>query len=330
MNERVGGLGSVASLQGSDAPEAAAAARGRLASGIDVIVSKDPISLIKEALEDSLEELSFEAAEKKSEESKDIDDREVSLPEFLMVPEDEAANQDAQELAEGGKGSALKKLLEDIRSANPAIADDALAVVRQSYESPSHQHMALEYLLENLGEDEGDLRSVLEQARDRNLAANGAAVRAGLQNIVDAAHAFAGPDAAKAHSFQDLYRNCVVGRDRPADVYAAILSRFGTGDFPGAVATLLKAAGTDMAFLGKSPDAAKVREVVDDIYQLEALKTVHARWDTVLARLGKRYPELEIKTTTDAMLGLLQMIDRGFPDVAKVDALARSMGVAER
>ena len=323
MNQRIdGGMGTNALPQSDES--AGAAVQSGSYNGRQVDLKVDTQSMVA----DMVEELSIEIGEKKAEDKelkKRVAEHGKDRTEEVKKVWD-VGKSDGKGIDKDKKGR-LKQLLAQLRAAKPKTGGEALSLLENSYDSAPMQHMALEYLLEHLDQEDEDLRPALEEAKSKLYEEHGAEIRANQRNVNAAATHFAEGDDKRVDDLKSLYRDSVLDYDTPAELYGSVIKEFGTEDFPKAIGFLLKAVSTDLNALGRSADGVEMKKLLDDLYSLESLKTIHQQSQSALVRTKKRFSELHVKSTQHLMKALLPAMKQNFPDTRKVEQIAKEMGI---
>ena len=112
---------------------------------------------------------------------------------------------------------------------------------------------------------------------------SGAAIKAGF-NIVGATQEFA-QDSASADAFRAVYQKAVLGEHKLGDLFKHVMERFGEDHFERGAALLTKALAEDLAAATPSREPAKLNEILQDLYQLQTIKTVLLRCQNACKRL---------------------------------------------
>ncbi|MFC4297773.1 type III secretion system gatekeeper subunit SctW [Castellaniella hirudinis] len=144
----------------------------------------------------------------------------------------------------------------------------------QAFGDVSQQYLALQYALRK-GEQEGAAPELLESLRDA-LAdleiESGPRIRAGL-NTLDSAGAFAA-DAQGVQSFQDTYRDIVLGENSLGKTLDLALDRFGSKDVGRGLQQLVLALGQDLSSARPSTSPQRLQALTGDLYHLQVAVTV--------------------------------------------------------
>lgn len=138
----------------------------------------------------------------------------------------------------------------------------------------SQQYLALHYALRK-GEQEGAAPELLESLRDALAELeleSGPRIRAGL-NTLGSAGEFAA-DARGVQSFQDTYRDIVLGEDTLGKTLDLALERFGGKEAGRGLKQLILALGRDLSSARPSVSPQRLQALAGDLYQLQVAVTV--------------------------------------------------------
>ena len=239
--------------------------------GANVEVAATPEDL----LTDAAEEITFEHSE--NVESHKLEEREIEEEPPLQLPNlDEILTY----LDSSGNPDPLEKLKEFVqalkRNAQHGSGTSPREESQRRFGNETEQFVALAYAVQSL-EQEGGHSALLDQIRESLQELHedsGSRIRADL-NTIHAAAEFGGGDARRTAAIQATYRDAVLnGQDLSAMLKGA-LERFGTDDYRGAVRSLIRALGDDLAATrGTSAQPSRLNAVLQDLYQMEVLATM--------------------------------------------------------
>jgi type III secretion protein W len=232
--------------------------------GQQAVLVSDEVS----SLGDSAEELSLHMAEKTEDkhhaERKVKPDRPMELmqPSEIVEMLEEGQDPDAQEKLE----ALAEKLLSDKGSPRQQAS--------QTFGDVSQQYLGLQYALRK-GEQEGARAEVLESLRDA-LAdleiESGPQIRAGL-NTLKSAGQFAS-DSRGVETFQNTYRDIVLGENTLGKTLDMALQRFGGKDVARGLKQLVVALGQDLSSTRPSTEPTRLQALTGDLYHLQVAATV--------------------------------------------------------
>lgn len=279
---------------------------------------------------DAAEELSFAMADRRD--AKSLAERKLSFGERRaarpgLPPErlEELVDTMTREVGETG----LKALTDAAKGDKPATPGALMGLVRKAYDDVSHQYLALEVLKSEVEPGDAAAADVIEQALVDHLSNHGPEIRAGL-NIGDAVAAFASPETlGEARALRDFYRTTVLGHDHPAKTYESILERYGTAGFSDALRFLIKALGDELNADGPSMPVARLKPILDDLYQLGVLNAVHDECAEMLGRLERRFGPGHGGDATDLMRTLLPLSTQSWVSASDLDRISERVGVKD-
>jgi type III secretion regulator YopN/LcrE/InvE/MxiC len=289
--------------------------------GETVVLAQDPISMI----EDAAEELTFEVGSKVAE--KELKEREIaSKREDARVRAIEKIREYLEKVPDIGAQEKLFRLLDELKQNPPSSAGQLMGRVGEFYSDSSHQFVALEFLKTALGDDQAALRELVETAQSRLTEEKQPEITAGLNISVTAAR-FAEQQGRSVQDFRDFYRQTVLGHESLNATYGAILEHYGTEEFPAALAFLVRAIGDDLAAMRSSIQPSELKLLMDDLFELESLNTIHESSERALRRLTNRFGVAAGKKAGDLMKELLPIMNESWADSQKVARLAPKLGI---
>jgi type III secretion protein W len=322
MSDRIDAFGNAALRYGKDEAEAT---EGGAATGIwsgEGVRLEPPDAL--SLLEDAKEELTFMHEERM--ESKSIEERNLRSEDEGPSERVERIRQVMEQLPDLDSHE-----LDVFRAALQASKCDAAEVLRQMRErfsDPSHGHAALQYAEQEFrGGGELELADRVAEARAQFEAEEGPAIRAGL-NVSKAAFEVAEGDRAAAAELRDSYRAAVFGKPGPSGIYKGIIDRVGIEGFPAQVKFLTRALGDDLGAAGPSVERPQLRELLENLYALRTLDTVHERCGELAGRV-KRLCGTELAPTT-VMQRLLPLTEETVSGPSKIKGIPEQVGVPAR
>ena len=229
--------------------------------GLQVVQQTDPMALLAEMLE----ELSFAASEY---EEKNIEERKPVLEEKGLTHNRQF--QFAVPKLKDLNKQDLEQFLQSLRQKNVEKQGEVRALLTALFKLPLHQHAALLHAGEEYG-DNPALLEVLDFLAEELESAYGLEIRAGY-NIADVpAEGLAGGQA----ELRALYTETVLDYKSLEDAMRRLVEQYGAENFPAAVHSLFKAVSADCSAAAPSLDPARLRTLMDDMYQLEVLGNVY-------------------------------------------------------
>ncbi|MBC6444830.1 MAG: type III secretion system gatekeeper subunit SctW [Alphaproteobacteria bacterium GM202ARS2] len=200
------------------------------------------------------------------------------------------------------------------------------ARVQRQFQDVSEQYLALAALEKDLEHNGGDkaLLTNVRTAKDNLMKAQGTAVRAGL-NVTPRALNVANGDAEHVQALRETYRDTVVGYKGLKHVYDNLLERFGNKDIRVHADFLIKAAGDDLASQGPSLRGVALKEVIDDLYHLETLVTLHAGCEVSLEHMRQMSSSFDSVTAGTMMSRVLALASEEWPDAQSLSDMTRDL-----
>jgi len=238
-------------------------------------------------LEDVAEEAGFFASEKFEKElakrkSKESRKSQLTMSEMAQEFCDLAKNIKSPEV--------LLKFMDLLKKMNNATPDAILKELARLLEDVTDQFTALSFAEEVLeGEDQSeDLLQQVKEAKEKLMKDAGPAVRAGL-NITREAMSASKEGVGEFQQLRDFYRDIILNHEGIKDSFNAIRNEYGEGGLEKAIAYLIKAAGSDLAAQGSSMEAAQLKAIIDNLYQVESLSGINKRLQELLARVVSNF-----------------------------------------
>lgn len=254
--------------------------------GANVQVAATPEDL----LTDAAEEITFEHSEHV--ESHKLEEREIEEEPPLQLPNlDEILTY----LDSSGNPDQLEKLKQFVealkRNAQQDSGTSPRDESRRAFGSETDQFLALSYAAQSLEEEGGHdaLLAQVHEALHELHDGSGSRIRADL-NTINAAAQFGEGDADKTAAFQATYRDAVLDAPGLGAMLKGALERFGTDDYRGAVRSLIRALGDDLAATrGSSMQPNRLNAVLQDLYQMEVLATMLDGCQALSTRMTKEH-----------------------------------------
>lgn len=254
------GFGSLGQQAGFDASQART---GNLL-GEHAVLLEGEIS----SLGDAAEEISLHMAEKT--EDKHHAERKVKAERPMELMRLEEILEMLQQTQDPDAQAKLEELVTKLLSGQGSPRQQAA----QAFGDVSQQYLALQYALRK-GEQEGAAPELLESLRDA-LAdleiESGPRIRAGL-NTLGSAGEFT-TDAQGIQSFQDTYRDIVLGESTLGKTLGLALDRFGGKDVGRGLKQLVLALGQDLSSARPSTSPQRLQALTGDLYHLQVAVTV--------------------------------------------------------
>lgn len=180
----------------------------------------------------------------------------------------------------------LQQFVQQVTALRGLRGSAALALARQAFADPTHQHAALSFALHESGQElPEDVRAALDEALAELERDQGQVIQAGY-NIVDVP---AGDLAAPPAALRVLYRDTLIDFESYEKTFACLIDKFGPDELPSAVQYLIRALGADMEAVTPSSPKAALKEVMDGLYMAESLGTLYTETRNLLRGVGERH-----------------------------------------
>ena len=177
-----------------------------------------------------------------------------------------------------------------LTSGNPPDPDGLRQLAREFSNDPTHQYLALslthgEAVSKNANPALiAGLQNAIESLRDES----GPAIQAGL-NVSTVAHRFSGEELGSTQNLRDLYRDVVFDCQEIGEAFQRIVKGHPGKTFDEAVRFLLNALGADLAAASQSVSRNRLKQIVNDMYQLKSLNSVHHQCQELMLRTRDNY-----------------------------------------
>ena len=322
MSTVVGASEAISNLAGTEAAPATRQAEGSF-RGETVQQVRDPSALLK----DAAEELSFgesERTEKKLSQRKLSGERAgrnaavEQIQEYLKDVPDLEKNQKLSDFVRSMLERRPQPNEEELRGGAGQFSDDV-----------THQFIALGHLRDQAIENGADPEFVttVENAIGALQAEKGPAIQAGL-NVSGVAQQFSSESLGDIQQLRDFYRDIVLDCSSIRDAYQRITQDHPDKEFGDAVKFMLNALATDLDATPQSVSKGRLRQIMDDMYQLRALNSVHGQCGDLLSRLGRNFgTEVSPTATTNLLSELLSAQDRAWQGAEAFANLPGKMGL---
>lgn len=248
----------------------------------EAAIAKDAAS----ALADAAEELCLYAGEKV--EHKTLDERELATEPSLAL----MSVEEIMAYLQTAKALDDPKQFADLIRRMQSGKENPQQLARRESRDPTRQYMLMQYALQD-GMKNGAGEAALERLRDALVdleIESGPQIRAGL-NTIGAAADFS-PRADDIATFQNTYRDAVLGEATLAQTLSLVIERLGgadAADFPRGLQSLIKAVGQDLAAARPSTEPTRLQSLVQDLYHLEVTATVVDNCRTLVSSLAAKH-----------------------------------------
>ena len=321
MTDSVNAPGQVSlTVPGATGGEAAAA-RGQF-RGERVQHVRNPTA----ELQDAAEELSFsqsEVVEKK------LSQRKLKSSRLEPSAAVEQAQKYLREVPDLERNQKLSDFASSVLNDRDTPSRDMLrSQARKFSGDETHQFLALSYARDQAVEQGAAeaLLTALDEALTELETEQGPAIRAGL-NVSELASEHAGR-VGDAQHLRDVYRDVVLDCKDIHAAYARVVADHPGKDFDDALRFMLKALGADLAASSQSVSKPRIRQLMDDMYQLKSLNTVHEQCEDLIRRVQRNFDaDLPPHAPRELMGELLSAQDRAWQGADAFKGLPAKMGL---
>lgn len=239
-------------------------------------------------LQDAAEELTFGASETVE---KKLSQRKLSRGRAGHLLAREQVEKYLREVPDLERNQKLADFAKSILARQPPPNSDELRQgAREFSDDATHQFLALVFAREQTVAQNGDaaLVAALDEAMAALQGESGAAIQAGL-NVSAVAHRFADKNIGDTQHLRDFYRDVVLDCADIHDAYHRVLKDYPDKSFDEAVSFLLKALGADLAASTQTVSKARIKQIMDDMYQLKSMNSVHEQCQDLMRRVQKNF-----------------------------------------
>lgn len=291
-------------------------------NGASVVVESDPMA----ELMDSMEELSFQFEEtgmKKIGERK-MGEAKGARAEYVKAVEKWMAL--FPDMPNSEYAARMLRMLRNAMASNRNFGPlDLLRELGRGSTDPSHQFAMLELLELSLGSDEGDLRTLIRQARQQLENAKGPEIRAGI-NLAQEVNARASTPA-EMQNLREMYRSEVVGFTTPQDCFRSLLSARGPGGIADAIAFLISGCGKDLKSALPSLEKEALSRILTDLQCVQVLNTVMDKLTLLSGRMAKQFGEMCLLNGEQMTGRVLDFTEETFVPSSSIAAFIGECGI---
>lgn len=211
------------------------------------------------------------------------------------------------------------------------------AELETQFADVTHRFIALHALKEQLKKDAGIgnasignagiFKDYAERALKDLTERHGEQVWAGLNIQKEVAQR--GHDPVQRQEMRDFYRETVLHDESLVSHYHQLVERYGDNGLSSQVDFLIKALGSDISAENPSRDKRSLKAVLDELYQLETLVTLHDGCQLSLNHLHSICPEFAMENASSMMKELLTLVGREWMDKSHVGDFLRHMKVED-
>ena len=183
-------------------------------------------------------------------------------------------------------------------------------------------YAVLAHLETVLGAEQEELRNLAKDAATRFLSDNHREIGKGLA-ISETAAVYVSEAMGTAPELRTLYMDQVADHQGIRQSFGDIMKKYGEEGYVVALEFLIRAAGDDMAAMSSTSDKQHQKSIIDNLYELEVLYTVHERTEESLDRLRLHHELSDKATPVYVMEAVFDMVDAPYQAAeAKVTELA--------
>ncbi len=239
-------------------------------------------------LADAMEELTFSFSEVSQ--KKEISERNLrsGVKSFAM----EQAEKYMEKVPDLDQDGALKKWVEDLKQMPQSASPKALMQrAQERFKDPSHAFLALSLAVDLLEHEapDSELAVNAKQAKELFYEQHAEAIDAGI-NISREANNVKHAGLGNPQQLRDAYRDVVLDYGSIAIAYERIIAEFPGKPLPQAISFLMASLSADIhASQRDSSRSVKLQGIVNDLYQVKQLNTMHKSCENLLQRCHDRY-----------------------------------------
>lgn len=227
------------------------------------------------------------------------------------------------------KGDYAARMLRMLRQAKASGhlpgALDLLKELGRGSTDPSHQYAMLDMLEQSLGGDEGDLRSLIHQARQQLENAKGPEIRAGI-NLAEEINSRAATPG-EMQNLREMYRSEVVGFTTPQDCFRSLLAARGPGGLADAIAFLISGCGKDLNSAMPSLEGEALSRILTDLQCVQVLNTVMDKLSLLSGRMASQF-NIHCLLNGEQMTGrVIDFTEQAFVSAGAIEAFIGECGV---
>ena len=278
-------------------------------------------------LQDAAEELTFGESERVE---KKLSKRKLRSGDGARSVAMEQAQKYLREVPDLERNQKLSDFVKSILSrGRPPNPDELRQMAREFSDDATHQFLALASAQEQAVEQNADpaLGAALDEAIATLEGESGPAIQAGL-NVSGVAQRFAGKEIGDIQQLRDFYREVVLDCEDINDAYRRVVEDHPGKSFDEAVRFMLKALGADLAASTQTVSKVRLKQIMDDMYQLKSLNSVHEQCEDLIRRVQRNFDATPAATASrDLMSELLTAQNRAWQGADAFSKLPQKMGV---
>lgn len=284
----------------------------------------------KSMLASAAEEMSFMRAEKKT---LDVSKRKINDKTSIDLNAIEKAQDYLEKANDVNKDKHLKPLLDQLLRQTDTSPRQLQQNIQQAFKDPSQQYVALLYIkaeLEKkkrrspLSSHEESLLSATETLLDEMASSQASAIAAGI-NITTVASSNASDKLGSINGLRQFYRDSVLDYGGLSATFKTIIEEHGEESIAGSIMFLIKALGADISSEGPSIPKARLQMIVDDMYKLQSLGSIHNECTELLQQIQRIYAHVDTPTNVTLMDKLLELVEKKWVNGIKISQMAQQL-----
>ncbi|MEJ2044105.1 MAG: type III secretion system gatekeeper subunit SctW [Reinekea sp.] len=229
------------------------------------------------------------------------------------------------------KSLKLKAFIETLSADFPENSAQLLLRLESFNRDPTLQYVALHLLsfeVESNLEEGAYQQDIIDGAIDELMDKKGPEVRAGL-NVSNEASKTEKKLNSSVQELRDTYRDAVLDYGGITETYRSLLKHHGEGAFETVRKFLERGLKADYEAAGSSIDKSQLKAIMDDMYALKVLGTLHIDCQDIMHTMRKLYGQLECKSGQELMSRILELKDQAWSHVNQVLKIPEEMKIRE-
>jgi type III secretion protein W len=290
--------------------------QGRPSHGLPLVGQHKGESLILNSNAQSLlasaaEEMSFMRAEKKTQ---DFSKRKISDREQLSAG---AADQVKKYLDNAKDLDKQKHLFPFFSALQKQSTLSPAQLAAKHFQDISQQYIALAFARDELNKlrktskskNIDNLLASVESSLSALLGASGPEINAGINvSTMAMGHNETGLDTV--NNLRQFYRDSVLDYGGLSKTFQKIINEYCDQQIAESIKYLINALGADISSEGPSIPKKRLQMIVDDIYKLQALQSIHEECDELLLQLSRIFNATGIPNNQALMQELLSLLEK--------------------
>jgi type III secretion protein W len=284
----------------------------------------------KSLLASAAEEMSFMRAEKKSQ---DFSKRKVSDSKQLTT---NAVEQVKKYLDNAKDLDKQKHLFPFFNALQKQSTLSPSQLASKHFQDISQQYIALAFARDELKKlrdktktkSIGSLLASVESSLADLLSTSSSEIDAGI-NVSTIAMGYTEQDLGSVNNLRQFYRDSVLDYGGLSQTFQKILDEYNGQHIAESIKYLLNALGADISSEGPSIPKERLNMIVNDIYKLQALETIHEDCDELLLQLSRIFHPPELPKNHKLMKELLSLLEKKWMTPEQILKLAINLKVVK-